>query len=85
MEICLTASEVPRLASKEALNSKHQVNTIRIQEGEDHKSWFIDNEYVMRFAIDEGASKRLLREIEVRDLVRGSSAVPVPRSVATGR
>ena len=39
----------------------------------------------MGFAVEEDASKRLLREIKVRDLVRESSAVPVPRSVATGR
>jgi hypothetical protein len=47
----------------------------------------MDNEYVMRFAIDGDASKRLLCEIIVRDVIRRStrSAVPVPRFVATER
>ncbi|KIM80087.1 hypothetical protein PILCRDRAFT_822937 [Piloderma croceum F 1598] len=56
-------NDVPQI-TQEALNSKHPVHATRIEEGGDHKSWFIDNEYAMRFAIAEDASKHLLREIK---------------------
>ena len=84
MDISLTASDASRLA-QEALNLKHPSTQHGSNKTETHQSWFIDNGYVIRFAIYEDASKRLHREIRVRDLVGVSSSVLMPRSVATGR
>lgn len=86
MDRCLTAASVSRFAQA-VLDSTEPVQAEQIYEGGDHQSWFIDDDFVMRFAPDEDGSIRLLREIEVRELIRasGSPPIPLPRSVATGR
>ncbi|MFJ9038039.1 phosphotransferase family protein [Streptomyces sp. NPDC102406] len=49
-----------------------------------HTTWWVGSRYVLRLAPDEAASRRLRRELRLRDLLRPHVTVAVPVSVATG-
>ncbi|MEV5708599.1 aminoglycoside phosphotransferase family protein [Actinoallomurus sp. NPDC052274] len=55
-----------------------------IGEGGEHKSWWVADRYVARFALDRTASHRQRRELALRDLIRPYTDVPVPHSVGHG-
>ncbi|MEU6391066.1 aminoglycoside phosphotransferase family protein [Streptomyces sp. NPDC046939] len=53
-------------------------------EGGGHTTWWVGDRHVLRLAPDGEASRRLRRELRLRDLVRPYVAVGVPASVASG-
>ncbi|GAB3457950.1 aminoglycoside phosphotransferase family protein [Kineococcus endophyticus] len=63
------------------------VTLVRTGSGGDHRSWWVTasaGRYVLRSAPDTATSRRLDREVRVRDVLRSHLAVPVPRAAATG-
>ncbi|MFI7383906.1 phosphotransferase [Streptomyces sp. NPDC049813] len=50
----------------------------------EHAAWWVGSRHVVRLAADADASRRLRREVRLRDLVRGYAPVAVPASVAAG-
>ncbi|WP_380176902.1 phosphotransferase family protein [Kineococcus sp. DHX-1] len=63
------------------------VTLVRTGSGGDHRSWGVTaaaGRYVLRSAPDTATSRRLDREVRVRDALRPHVDVPVPLAAATG-
>ncbi|MET7680752.1 aminoglycoside phosphotransferase family protein [Streptomyces sp. NPDC005423] len=55
-----------------------------VAEGGERTTWWVGTRHVLRLAPDRDASRRLRRELRLRDLVRPQLPVAVPTSVAHG-
>jgi hypothetical protein len=54
----------------------------RINEGGDFRTWRLGDRAVARFAVDSTSSRRLEREVKVRDALRADIPVAVPSTIA---
>ncbi|MEV1026588.1 aminoglycoside phosphotransferase family protein [Streptomyces sp. NPDC050264] len=55
-----------------------------VTEGGEHSTWWVGARHVLRLAPDRPVSRRLRRELRLRDLLRPYVTVAVPASVAAG-